>query len=983
MAELNGLKQFAGSEDDNDEFEITSIADLIKNNRQLKAALNTMSQGLCMFDADQRLIVCNEQYAKLFRLPVELMRPGITLHEVLKYRVERGLYGGTDPEAFIRSRMAVVAENKAFKDLLEMNDGSVFAVSHVPTPDGGWLSTFEDITERIRIEVELAHTRAALDDAWTRAEQSAQQARTADARLLAALDVVPEGFALFDAEDRYVLWNKAYRDLYTHSEDQIAVGKKFEDALREGLARGQYVEAVGREEGWLSERLARHALPQSVHEQHLPGDRWVRVVEQRTADGGSIGIRTDITELKRREASFRLLFDGNPVPMWVFDRESLRFLAVNQAACDHYGYSAEQFMKMDLLDIRPAEDAEEIRRIATTSEGKFHTGRSWRHIKADGDIIDVLVFSQSLCFEDRDAAMVAIVDVTLSKRAEDARRRTQEFLDTVIESMPSMLVVKDPHEHRYMLVNRAGEQLLGIAREDMIGKSDHDLFPEEEASLSRAVEQEVLQGDRFQVTTEEAILTRHNGFRDVAMQRLAIFDEAGRPKYLLTVGEDITERKRAAESIAHLASHDALTDLPNRLAFADHLASSIERARATGESFAVLCLDLDQFKEVNDIFGHSVGDELLRAVAQRLLRASPGAFLARVGGDEFTLIVCDVQRPTAALAAAEYLLGAMADDFDIDGRTLRVGLSIGAAIFPNHGGDATSLLGNADAALYRAKADGRGVFRLFEPGMDKKLRERRALQMDLRGAIERHELMLHYQPQALISGETTGFEVLVRWRHPERGMVSPGMFIPVAEDSGLIGPIGEWILREACREAASWARPMQVAVNLSPVQFRHGDLAGLVHEILLQTGLPARRLELEITEGVLIDDFSRAISVLRRLKSLGVRIAMDDFGTGYSSLSYLQSFPFDKIKIDQSFVSQVETNPQSAPIIRAVIGLGHALQVPVIAEGVETKDQLEFLRAEGCDEVQGYFIGRPSPIEAYAGLVGRQNEGPTALACSG
>jgi predicted signal transduction protein with EAL and GGDEF domain len=314
----------------------------------------------------------------------------------------------------------------------------------------------------------------------------------------------------------------------------------------------------------------------------------------------------------------------------------------------------------------------------------------------------------------------------------------------------------------------------------------------------------------------------------------------------------------------------------------------------------------------------------------------------------------------------------MAADFEIDGQTLSVGVSIGIAFFPINGADATTLLGNADAALYRAKADGRGVFRLFEADMDKKLRERRALQKDLRSAVERDELVLHYQPQAVISGEITGFEALVRWRHPERGMVSPGLFIPVAEDSGLIIPIGEWILREACREAASWPRPMQVAVNLSPVQFRRGDVAKLVHEVLLETGLPAGRLELEITEGVLIDDFSRAISTLRRLKSLGVRIAMDDFGTGYSSLSYLQSFPFDKIKIDQSFVSRVASNPQSALIIRAVIGLGHGLSMPIVAEGVETKDQLEFLRAEGCDEVQGYFIGRPLQIDAYAAVIERQ-----------
>jgi predicted signal transduction protein with EAL and GGDEF domain len=298
-------------------------------------------------------------------------------------------------------------------------------------------------------------------------------------------------------------------------------------------------------------------------------------------------------------------------------------------------------------------------------------------------------------------------------------------------------------------------------------------------------------------------------------------------------------------------------------------------------------------------------------------------------------------------------------------------LSIGVAIYPNDGTDAKTLIGNADAALYRAKADGRGAIRFFEADMDRRLRERRALQHDLRSALDRGELSLHYQPQARIDGEIIGFEALLRWHHPKHGLVPPATFIPLAEESSLIIPISEWVLHEACREAASWPRPLQIAVNLSSVQFRHGDLPSVVHSILLETGLVPQRLELEITESVLIDDLARAVTMLRRLKSLGVRIAMDDFGTGYSSLSYLQAFPFDKIKIDRSFISNLETNPQSATIVRAVIGLARGLDLPVVAEGVESKDQRAFLAAESCDNLQGYLIGRPRPIEDYAQLLGR------------
>jgi diguanylate cyclase (GGDEF)-like protein len=435
--------------------------------------------------------------------------------------------------------------------------------------------------------------------------------------------------------------------------------------------------------------------------------------------------------------------------------------------------------------------------------------------------------------------------------------------------------------------------------------------------------------------------------------------------------EDITEHRDAERQIAHLALHDPLTDLPNRAAFMQKLDALLEQHGAQESEFAILGLDLDRFKEVNDLFGHNVGDLVLCTAAKRLGAIADGAFVARLGGDEF-MVLAEVDA-SAAAQLAERIVAALGEDAEIEGTRIRMGTSLGVAMFPTDGASAGTLIGNADAALYRAKGDGRGTTRFFEPQMDRCLRERRALQRELHQAISNQQLSVVYQPQANMGGDIVGFEALLRWNHPTRGNVPPTVFIPIAEESSLMIDIGEWVLREACKEAASWRRKLRVAVNLSPIQFKHGDLSVLVQSILAETGLEPARLELEITESVLIDDLERAISMLGSLKALGVRIAMDDFGTGYSSLSYLQSFPFDKIKIDQSFVRNIG-HSQAAAIIRAVIGLGRGLNLPIIAEGVESADQLTFLTRENCDQVQGYLVGRPRPISDYAKHVGRADE---------
>ena len=426
---------------------------------------------------------------------------------------------------------------------------------------------------------------------------------------------------------------------------------------------------------------------------------------------------------------------------------------------------------------------------------------------------------------------------------------------------------------------------------------------------------------------------------------------------------EIEERRRSEAQMQHMAHHDALTGLANRVLFHDRLSQALERAQRNGGSVAVLCLDLDHFKEINDTLGHPAGDALLRLVAQRLSATVRGVdTVARLGGDEFAIIQADVTSPESVGLLAERLLQLFEEEFDLGGTATHTASSIGAAIYPQHGASADDLLKAADIALYRAKADGRGTFRLFENGMSEVVEERRGFEQDLRRALGNNEFELHYQPLVSLETKTVlACEALLRWRHPVRGLVSPVDFIPVAENIGIIVEIGEWVLKTACAEAAHWPPEIKVAVNLSPVQFTKPGLVECVARALSDAHLEPTRLELEITESLLLGNTEPVLDTLAELKSLGIEIAMDDFGTGYSSLGYLRKFAFDKIKVDRSFVSDLGASKESAAIVRAVVGLAAGLGMATLAEGVETEAQIDSLIAEGCSQAQGYYFSRPRP----------------------
>ena len=542
----------------------------------------------------------------------------------------------------------------------------------------------------------------------------------------------------------------------------------------------------------------------------------------------------------------------------------------------------------------------------------------------------------------------------------ESERRFRQLADATFEGIIIHVEgeIVDANQAMCRLLDQPVDWLIGRQVTEIVASASHDMVRQ------RMMGQE----DEMQ-----EIELRYGDHGSIPVEIFAQTIDYGAGMARVVAVRDIRERRMAEAKIRHMAHHDTLTGLPNRILFHDRLAQAVAFARRNNVAVTVLCLDLDRFKTVNDLTGHTGGDLLLKQVADRLRTSiRDHDTVARLSGDEFAIIQQGAAAVESAGVLAERLVKMMALPFDLDGQQMVIGTSIGVAIFPGDADSGEDLVRAADTALYRAKGAGRGTYRFFEADMDARLQERRLIERDLRQALALGQFELHYQPLVGCGTDTDdvlGFEALVRWRHPERGLVSPVEFIPVAEECGLIMPLGEWVLRTACAEAAKWQNDKKIAVNLSPIQFRHADLATHILTILAQTGLSPGRLELEITEGVLIEETERTLATLGTLKAAGVSVSLDDFGTGYSSLSYLRRFAFDKIKIDRSFIWEMERNEDSMAIVRSVIALGRSLRITVIAEGVETAAQLALLQGEHCDQVQGFLLGRPLPAEDLGTLM--------------
>ncbi|QQO14593.1 EAL domain-containing protein [Bradyrhizobium diazoefficiens] len=575
--------------------------------------------------------------------------------------------------------------------------------------------------------------------------------------------------------------------------------------------------------------------------------------------------------------------------------------------------------------------------------------------------------------------VATIEEITERRNLEQERDRNYTFLREIIDHIPSQITVKDVQTRRYLLVNRIAENVFTEAGGTIVSKTAADILPEKDADIVTRDDDALLQSPDRLLLKEQTWKTRTDGHRHVISKRIGIRDNMGEPRYIINVIDDVTEQRQANEKIAHMAHYDALTDLPNRVLFREQIERELAKVGG-GCQFALLYIDVDEFKGINDSLGHHVGDELLKAIATRLrgcLRKDD--LIARLGGDEFAVIQAGIQSSAEVLSFVTRIYEAIRQPYHCLGHQLSTDASIGIALAPQDGADLDQLIKNADLAMYGAKASGRRTHRFFEPEMDASAKARLAMEQDLRWALMKGGFEIHYQPLVdLRSGEVSGCEALLRWRHPVRGMVSPAEFIPVAEDTGLINELGDWVLRTACNEAATWPAHVRVAVNVSPVQLKCDTLALRIAGALAASGLDPRRLELEITEAVLIRDDEAALSILHQLRAIGVRIALDDFGTGYSSLSYLKRFPFDKIKIDRCFVADIAEASGSPVIVQAVVNIAAASNMTTVAEGVETEPQREMLRTLGCTEMQGYLFSAPKPASEVRKLFGPGEAVPIA-----
>lgn len=683
----------------------------------------------------------------------------------------------------------------------------------------------------------------------------------------------------------------------------------------------------------------------------------------------------DITERKRSEERLLHVVEAAPNAM-IMVNEAGYIVLVNSQTERSFGYRRDELLSMRVEDLiperfRPRHDAFRTGYFSHPDRREMGAGRELFGRRKDGTEMPIEIGLNPIQILDESFVLASVIDISERLVAQSAQAALRDDLlrKSILDSLPFCIIATDATSI-IVAANPAAESLLAYRRDELVGLPIHVIHAASDQLDAIAS----APGESFGLDEREWIYRHKNGTSiPVNEANAALLDEKGEVNGYLTVAYDITKRKEAQAAVRHMAHHDVLTDLPNRTLLFDHLVGAIHRAKEDESArIVVLLLDLDLFKRVNDSLGHHIGDELLLHMVARLQRVvREDDLVSRLGGDEFVVVFTEVEDAATLAARIEELMQAVSAPIDVNGHELIVTASMGGAIYPDNGSDPAALLKNADTAMYHAKTSGRNNFQWFVDSLLDETNDKIALAGSLRHALERGELSVAYQPQvSLDTGEVIGMEALARWVSVEHGVVSPERFIPVAEDSGLILQLGEWVLRQACSDAVSigtqLGRPVRLAVNVSPRQFRSNAWLRTVKDALADTGFDAASLELEITEGILMDDPREVVEVLHATRDLGIDIVVDDFGTGYSSLAYLTRFPIDKIKIDRSFVRDLNIDATDAAIVDTIIAMAHTLKMKVVAEGVETEEQRTYLRARDCDEAQGYLYSKAIPASDFA-----------------
>ena len=923
-------------------------------------AVTHMSHGLCVVDADHRIVLFNQKFLDMYDLSPTFLKIGVWMRDVIGYAAAHG-YFDADPERVWQRRLERMAARKPFQQRQQLKNGRSYVLHYHPMAEGGWVTLCEDVTDR-------KHMEEALRLQFERFDQ--------------ALSHMSHGLCMFGPDERLIVCNKRYLDIYGLDPAVIKPGVTHRELLAHWIASGNEP-GMSAQAFYEKRQAAVQGKQLSSMLLNLKDGRVVEATSRPTPDGGWVSAHEDVTERIRYEEVLRernMLLDASLENMahgiCVFDKD-WRVIVRNRRYLEIYGLTPQ--------DARPGTPAVDLVRHSLTT-GVHRTEKNAeqffedfkQRVTVDKEPVLHRRLSNGRLIAVRHQPMenggwvCTFEDITERERAADELKEQHRRFDEALNNMAHGLAMIDAR----MQLIVCNQRFIG-----MFGLSPAVVKPG--ATMREVIAHSFALGNyrHTSITPDELYDAYVRGLSggDMIIQRhladgriIKITHQPMAQGGWVAIYEDITERHRAEAHIAHMARHDALTDLPNRVLLREKMAEGLARVEAHGESMAVFYLDLDNFKAINDTLGHPIGDKLLGMIAERVRGAvGEGDTVARLGGDEFAVLQCNASARSAEMLARR-LVEIVSEPVIIDGQEIDTGVSIGVAMAPGDGTAADHLMKCADLALYRAKAEGRATFRFFEPDMDARIQARRAMELDLRRALTAGEFFLVYQPQInLATNELIAMEALLRWRHGERGTVPPSEFIPLAEEMGLIVPLGEWVLREACKEAARWPDPIKIAVNLSPVQFRNRGLVTMVTHALAAARLAPQRLELEITEAVLLQDDEAILTMLHQLRALGVRISMDDFGTGYSSLSYLRSFPFDKIKIDRSFIKDVERNRDSASIIRAIAGLGASLGIETTAEGIETDEQLELVRRAGCTEMQGYLASPPRPACELGELIAR------------